>query len=43
MKKQKQNNISKVQDLKPLKDVKGGVIVPARRMLQRREGRPSRP
>ena len=43
MKKQEQNKITKVRDLKPLKEVKGGVIVPLRRMLQRREGRPARP
>jgi hypothetical protein len=35
----KQNKITKVRDLKPLKDVKGGLIVPARRMLNRREVR----
>jgi len=39
MKTQKQNNIIKVRDLKPLKDVKGGLIDPPRRMLMRREGR----
>jgi hypothetical protein len=32
MKKQKQNKITKVSDLKPLKDVKGGWSFPPRAM-----------
>lgn len=39
----KQNKITKVRDLKPLKDVKGGLIAPPRRVLRRREGREGRP